>query len=126
MPDTDSKTESVKLRFNSLNKKGSAPKIPIRNHAPLVNKKACVKPRSSASRRLVASQAETPKKAVKSAESAKICYSPEPEYKSTHMGISIAAASTVVNRPKIFMTGDSCMLLISTFYVDLARHQAPA
>ena len=31
MPDTDSKTESVRLRFNSLNKKGSAPKIPIRN-----------------------------------------------------------------------------------------------
>ena len=124
MPDTDSKTESVRLRFNSLNKKGSAPKMPIRNQAPLVNKKACRNPRSSVSRRFVASHTETPKKAVKSAESAKTCHSPEPVYKSTHMGINMAAASTVVSKPKIFMTGDSCILVILTFYVDVARCDA--
>ena len=40
------------------------------------------------------------------------------------MGINMAAASTVVSNPKIFMTGDSCMLVISTFYVDVARCHA--
>ena len=87
------------LRFNSLNKKGKAPKMPISN-CPVGQKKGLSQTEVNDSRRVVASQTETPKKAVKSAESAKICHSPEPRYKSTHIGINMAAASTVVSSLK--------------------------
>jgi hypothetical protein len=69
----------------------------------------------------VASQTDTPKKAVKSADRANICHSPEPEYKSTHIGISMEAANTVVKSPKIFKTGDSCMQVTSAPRVVLDR-----
>ena len=107
MPETDSKTASVRLSCNSLKIKGRAPKRPISIQEPLVSRNAWRNPRSKPSRCDVASQTETPTKAVSSADRAKTCQSGDPKYKSKHIGISIAAARIVVSKPRMFRTGES-------------------
>ena len=109
MPETDSNMASVRLRSSSLNMKGSAPKMPIEIHEPLVSRKACRNPRSNPSRCDVASQTDTPTNAVRSDDRAKTCQSGEPKYRSKHIGISIAAARIVVSRPRMFRTGERIM-----------------
>ena len=111
IPDTDSNSASVGLSCNSQNMKGSDPKTPISIHDPLVSKKACRSPRSSGSRCDVASHVVTPKKAVNRDEMAKTCQSPDPKYRSTHIGISMVAARIVVNRPRMFNTGENCIMV---------------
>ena len=109
IPDTDSKMASVRLSCSSLNMKGRAPNRPIEIQDPLVRRKACLSPRSNPSRCEVASQTETPTKAVSREDRAKTCQSGEPKYRSKHIGISMAAPRMVVSRPRMFSTGDRVM-----------------
>ena len=109
MPDIASKIASVGESCMVERNKGKAPKRPIINQAPLVNKKASFSPKSALLVRLKASHKQIPTKLVNRPAMAKACQLSFAMTKSSAIGASIVPPSKVSKMPNILRTGAACI-----------------